>query len=198
MRAPRTASPWVLLLTALLVAPACSLGSAYERAREHWTDREDAWEDFESRLFVKATYKTTDFREEYAKAYAEVFALDAGRLAALQEAERAEGARYHVVMVAMFTHEIDWDDLRPRKGIWEVRLENEEGRFLLPARVKRLDIRNPTWQRLYPYIGEHDSFWELRFERPPEGEPDLAGPGELLRLVIAGAPATVRMEWRLP
>ena len=100
-------------------------------------------------------------------------------------------------MVAMFTHDINWDNLDPRRGVWEVRLENDDGRFVLPSKVKRLDVTNPTWKRLFPYIGEHDSFWEVRFPKAA-GEEPLATSGRDVHLVISGAPARARVTWTMP
>lgn len=183
---------------AAILLTGCGPGlPSYIRARDHWTEHENIYEDFESRLFLKATYKTEDFRREYVKEYADVFQLDDARQAALLESELAEASEVHVVMVAMFTHDINWDDLDPRRGIWEVRLEGEDGRFVLPADVNRLDVTNPTWKRLFPYIGDHDSFWEVKFPKSPDDAP-LAASGQALHLVIAGAPARARVSWTLP
>jgi hypothetical protein len=187
-----------VLLTAALLASCSATLPAFVEARDDWTQSDRIWEDFESRIFVDATMKTEAFRREYVAEYTRLFSLTKGQSATMLEAELAEAKDQHVVMAAIFFAEIDWEKLDPRHGIWDVRLQNDEGAWLRPTGIERLDTDNPTWKRLYPYIDAHDAFFELRFDRTLDDGRELAASGQPLHLVIAGAPAQVKLTWTAP
>jgi len=189
----------VCALLAVTLFAACSAAiPAYVDSRDDWTRQSEIWEDFQGRLFVDATLKTEDFRRQYVREYARLFALTPDQIATLLSAELAEDKDQHVVMAAIFFAKSDWDQLDPRHGIWDVRLQNDAGAWLRPTGIKRLDTDNPTWERLYPYIDPHDVFFELRFDRNLEDGTPLAAAGQPLHLVIAGAPAQVKLTWPAP
>lgn len=168
----------------------------YDDARDEWTRSQETYESFESRLFIDATLKTGPFIERYVDAYARIFDLTEAQRAALADSEYQEARTGWTVVAAVFTHDPDWDDLDPDAGIWSIYLENAAGERLQVGEVDELDDDNPTWVRLFPYVGYHDTLYELRFPRP-EGT-SFAGPGDRIALVITGAPARVRLEWTLP
>lgn len=192
-----------LLLSATL---ACALETAcamtvpsYEDARDDWTESDEVYEAFVGQIFIHATLKTEAFRREYVKEYARIFSLNAEQQAALLEAEmRAAGEGRIAVVVALYTREVNWDDLRPDRGIWAVKLVGPEG-VETPVReaIKR-DLRNPTWRALYPATDYHYSLWELTFDAElPDGR-SVGRAGEPLELVISGAPGQARVSWTLP
>lgn len=182
-----------LLVTLSLVAGCAGEFRNYEKSRRRWTKRVETYESFESRLFVRATLKTADFRAAYADGYGQIFALDKASRAALLKAELAEDATEYVVIVASFANSLDWEDIDPKAGIWDVRLENDAGRALRPTKMKRLDESNPTWKRLFSYLEFHDRLYEVHFAKDPAAP--LVTPGEPVHLVIAGAPALVKLTW---
>ncbi len=180
-----------------LAIGACA-GSPYRTVLSEWTRSDEVYEDLASRAFVHATLKTAPFREAYADEYARLFALDGPEREALREAERADDLDALVVVAAFYTPAQQWNDLDPRAGLWDVRLEGPEGRRLRPVRVRRLEEHNPIWRAMYPYFAPQLTLYELRFDRlAADGQP-VARPGEPLALVIAGAPAQIRLDWTLP
>ena len=187
----------LLALTALVTGCSATI-PAYVDARESWTRSEEVWEDFESRLFVDATLKNEAFRRQYVKEYTRLFALTDDQTKAMLEAELDDEKSHHVVMAAIFVAKADWEKLHPKHGIWDVRLQNDEGKWLRPTAIKKLDTDNPTWKRLFPYIDPHDKFFELRFDRVLDDGTPLVASGQPLHLIIAGAPAQVKLTWRVP
>jgi hypothetical protein len=190
----------VALLLGLALMAGCgrSLPQAYETALEDWTREQRSWENMESRIHVRATLKTASFRAAYVVAYADLFDLDASARSELMSAEEAEGARDYVILVALYTPEPSWSRLSPQYGVWEVRLQSESGRVERPRAVRNLNTNNPTWKRLLPKLSPHESLFALHFSRTNEEGLPLATPGETVELVIAGAPAKVRLSWKLP
>ncbi len=192
------------LVVALLAGCGVALQSidgpveSYTETRKVWTRHVETYEDMESRLFVYATLKTEPFRRAWVLEYARIFALPDSQREQLLATELAELEEAWVVMIATATHEPSWNRLDPRDGIWDLRLEDDAGRFVRPTLVDRKRSSNPTWRQLYPYMGDQYTLWEVRFPRVlPTGEP-LAASGQAVHLIVAGAPAQVKMSWKLP
>jgi hypothetical protein len=193
----RGLAKWAAWLVALTLLGGCASNfREYEKTRRRWTKRVETYEHFESRLFVRATLKTEDFRRAYVDAYGTIFALAEPARRDLLEVELAEDAQSYVLIVASFANALEWEDIDPKAGIWDVRLENDAGRALRPTKMTRLDESNPTWKRLFPYLEFHDRLYEVRFPKDPAAP--MAKPGERLHLIIAGAPAQVKLTWDLP
>ncbi|MFT7581927.1 MAG: hypothetical protein ACI9MR_003608 [Myxococcota bacterium] len=189
----------VLVMASLLTATGfTACGSAYHDVQEDWTRHEEAYEAFGSRAFVWATLKTKPFRHAFIEEYSRLFALTPDQKAALVEAELAEHKVTLVAIVALFTPDVGWNDLSPASGFWEVRLERTPTSYSHPRNVRRLLRSDPTWKRMYPYATSHYTLYELQFDREGvDGQP-VAVPGQALHLVVAGAPAKIRMSWTMP
>ena len=172
--------------------------SHYEQVRDTWTRERHGYQDVSARAFATVTLKVEPFRRAYVDEYARLFSLTAEQREALLESELDEDKKDLVTIVSFYTPKPSWNDLNPARGIWEVRLESARGDYVAPYRVTRLDKRNPTWAALYPFVDPYHVLYELRFERQlPDGRP-IAGPGDELRLVIAGAPTQLELSWVLP
>jgi hypothetical protein len=187
-----------LALAAAALAAGCSGPTAYEETLADWTREVETYEDFESRVFVRATLQVEPFRRAWARRYAELFELAGDQASRLAEAQSAEAAVRHVVFLAFFASRPEWDDLEPRRGLWNVMLEGPSGARVPASTVRRLDRRDPAWERLFPFVAHHDSLWEIAFDRSALDGTPIAGPGDEVALVIAGAPARLRLAWTLP
>lgn len=190
----------VLLIGALLAAPTgCgSASDAYYDTQADWTRHEESYSSFGSRAFVWATLKSEPFRRALIDEYSRLFALTPDQRAALLEAELAEHDKHVVAIVALFTPDVGWNDLSPASGFWEVRLERSATTYAHPRKVRRLLRSDPTWKAMYPYATPHYTLYELQFDREAvDGEP-IAVSGQPLHLVVAGAPAKIRMSWTIP
>ncbi len=190
----------LIALLACVTVAGCgrALPEAYETALEDWTREARSWENMESRVHVRATLKTQAFREAYVDAYADIFDLDAAGRDELMAVEEAEASRDYVLLVTLYTPETSWSRLSPQYGVWEVRLQSQSGRAERPRAVRALNTNNPTWKRLLPHLSPHESLFALHFSRTNEEGLPLAVPGDKIELVIAGAPAKVRLAWKLP
>lgn len=171
---------------------------AYVDARDDWSRSKIAWNGFVANATVHATLKAPAFREAYVKEYGRLFALTERQTARLRAAELEEAKTGYVIVVAFHTNELHWNTLHPRDGVWAVKLENAANNYVNASKVVRLDPMNPTWSKLYPYLGDQFSFWELTFPLKTAEGKALAATGELLELVVAGAPAQVRLKWKAP
>ena len=186
------------LVVSCVLTSCSSVLPAYTDARDDWTRDAKVWEDFESRLFMDATLKTESFRREYVREYARLFSMTAAQTEAMLEAELADESKYHVVVAAIFVAEREWAELDPRDGIWDVRLQDDQERWVRPLQITRIDTDNPLWRRMYPYIDRHDHFFELRFPKTLDDGTPVAQSGQNVHLIVAGAPAQVKLSWPAP
>ncbi len=185
-----------LLAGLLSLAMGCAGAPYYDTQRE-WTRRHEAYGVFETQAYVRATLKSEPFRRAYVRHYTNLFALTQDQAAALLELELDEHAQSHVVVCAFYTPDVGANDLNPNRGFWEVRLEGPRGDYVHPHQVTRLKQRDPTFAAMYPYVSQQFTLYELRFDRQTIEGRELAKVGERIDLVIAGAPARIRMGWTL-
>jgi len=197
---PRWQRPLLALLAAVvLVTGGCPATLAeYVDQRDKWTRSKTHWDGFVANATVHVTLKSVEFREAYVKEYARLFALTARQQQRLLAAELDEAKNNYVFVLAFHTNQLEWNRLHPRSGVWAVRLENKKNDYVKPARVKRLDELNPTWTELYPYLGDQFTFWEFTFPRWTQEGDKLAVSGDILELIVAGAPAQIRLKWQAP
>ncbi|MEC9072997.1 MAG: hypothetical protein VX938_11475, partial [Myxococcota bacterium] len=88
---------------ALLSGCAGGLPEVFVEERDSWTRETKIYDGFDSKLQVRATLKTESFRRAYSQAYAEIYDLDPGSAARLQEIETADAQRSIVILAAVYT-----------------------------------------------------------------------------------------------
>ena len=170
----------------------------YSSARDRWTESQSVYRQIELQAQVHATFKTALFRRQYVREFARLFALRARQRQALLKQELAEAATRYVFVVILSTKKLSWNNLDREAKIWRVQLANRKGKAVAPTSVRELDRDNPTWQVLFPKIGTQYRIWELKFPRTsPDGQP-LVSSGQHLDLIIAGAPAQMKLTWKAP
>ncbi len=180
-----------------LTLGACA-SSPWERAVDAWSRSERAYVDFETRAILHATLKSAPLRAAWVDAYARVFALTPAQRTQLAAAEEEAAAGRVTVLAGFYTAEPRWNSLNPADGLWEVRLETDRGETAHPVSVRRLDISNPVWATLLPWVDAFSQLYELQFDAATLGPGDHDRVERPLALVVAGAPARLRLLWRRP
>ena len=107
------------------------------------------------------------------------------------ERERAEAAQFEEFLVTFYTSEHGANDLDSANSVWRVELEVPEEIELSPVRIEALRV-DATLQLLYPYIGNFDTVYRLRFPHYA-GEQPLAEVPFVLR--IAGALGRIELSF---
>ena len=159
----------------------------YARALEQWTRYQERYKQFESRLFVRATYFSPSFASAYGAFEANRLALPnarrAQRLAELDNSARTT-ARF---FLSVATHEPLWNDLDRESGSFRVVLVEGDDE-ISPVRVKRLSQDALADARMFfTYVGPLDTGYWVEFTRP-------ANP-KRVHLRLAGPPAVVDLAW---
>ena len=159
----------------------------YTRAVEQWTRHEERYKQFESRLFVRATYFSPSFASAYAAYEAKRLALPRARqterLAELNRSARTT-ARF---FLSVATHEPLWNDLDRKGGSFRVVLIEGDDE-ISPVRIERLSQDELADARFFfGYAGPLDTGYWVEFPRP-------ANP-KRVHLRLAGPPAVLDLTW---
>ena len=164
---------------------------AWAEARDRATRTAKLYDVLDDVAFATATYQSPAVRAARVERIAEwKGSLPAERQADLDR-ERAEAAQGEEFLLALFTDDRRANDLMSEKSTWRVALIVKGDEQALPARIS-LVRRDPTLQRLYPYLTEFDTIYRVRFPRFP-GEKPLA---ELpFRLVLSGALGRLELDF---
>jgi len=170
----------------------------YRDARSKWTESQSVYHELELQAHAFATFKTKEFRRQYVREFGRLFALRARQRQALLAQELAEEKKRYVFIVILNTKVPGWNDLKRTGKVWRVHLANRKGDSVSPASIRQLDSRNPTWSALFPRLDPLYRIWELKFPRVTDTGKPLVNRGQHLDLIIAGAPATLKLSWRQP
>ncbi|HZY03608.1 MAG TPA: hypothetical protein VFF02_08910, partial [Anaeromyxobacteraceae bacterium] len=109
-------------------------------------------------------------------------------------AERAEGERWEEFLIAFYTNDRQANDLASTQSVWRLALAVDGGEFLPTARpeIVRSDA---TVTGLYPYVGQFDVVYRVRFPRWNGERPLHHIP---FTLVVASALAKVELRFDAP
>lgn len=156
---------------------------AWAEARDRATRTAKLYDVLDDVAFATATYQSPAVRAARVDRMAEwKGSLPAERQAALDR-EKAEAAEGEEFLLAFFTDERRANDLASEKSTWRVALVVNGSEQALPVKVSMVR-RDPTLQKLYPYLTEFDTLYRVRFPRFPGAKPLAELP---FTLRIAGA-----------
>ncbi|HET8725626.1 MAG TPA: hypothetical protein VFM53_15620 [Anaeromyxobacteraceae bacterium] len=188
-----TARPLLAALGLALALPSCvyvkdapvpgASEGAWAEARDRATRTAKLYDVLDDVAFATATYQSPTVRAARVDRMAEwKGSLPAERQAALDR-EKAEAADGEEFLLAFFTDDRRANDLVSDKSTWRVALVVNGAEQALPVKIS-LVRRDPTLQKLYPFVTDFDTVYKVRFPRFP-GEKPLAALPFTLR--ISGA-----------
>lgn len=194
----RAASLLAAVLAALLAGcvhvtnpfPARPEEGEWGRVRARWTRHGELYDRLDTRAFANAVYLAPEARQARAGRIAGWRALTVAEREAQLATERTEGEAYDDFIVTLFTPERSENDLAEKKSIWRVALVLPDGE-VLPDKVEEVQI-DPQVRALYPFVGDFDTVYRLRFVRFPERPPLETRP---FTLRIAGPSGRLDLAW---
>jgi len=126
--------------------------------------RASIYDGFQSRAFFKVIYRSSEVREKYVEAIAEMESLTETEKEALKKKEMEEVTKYFDFCVVLSTTEYKVNDLDSKKSIWKVFLESTDGHRQYPIEIKEIKA-DPKIKLLYPGVSRFGKFYHIRFER---------------------------------
>ena len=173
----------------------------YDEALDDWTRRSVQYENFESRIFAVATYRSWPFRQAQIARRIEKERLPGADAAALRASEQRGLREGHDFFLAVHTHEWSWNHLERTEGdsaIWQLRLINDKGAAIGPESVERIGLRDPRYSALYPFYEEFYVGYLVRFPRRLTDGRELIMPNTRRFTVrISGAQGAVDLTWEV-
>ena len=176
----------------------------YSAVLQEWTRDGEAYLALGGRLFVSATWLSPAFlqaqvaaragNEDFSAAEADAAQRDV--LTALNEV---------VFVIGVNTPEWGWNHLEAPEdtAVFRLRLRHFRGQGrdaplieVAPLRVERLESK-PKFALLYPFITPLHIGYRVVFPENVSGVSVVPGPGGLLRLVVAGPPGSVALDWAI-
>jgi hypothetical protein len=143
---------------------------AWPEARDHETRFADIYDGFEHRADLWTIRLTPKVREERARRIAAWLSWTPAELEEKLAAERAEVAKWDDFIVFLYTSKPRWNDLDATDSIW--RLEFDLGGGEVVAAQAQAQVRNATFEALFPMGGAFDTAYRLRFARTDDGTGD--------------------------
>lgn len=159
--------------------------------RDRFTRSTKVYDLLDDRAFATATYQPLALRDAAVDRVAAWRAYSEQQKSAALAQEQAEAAAEEDFLLAFYTGERNDNDLDSPKTIWRVALVVGELE-IAPARIELVRV-DTTLRTLYPYIGEFDRLYRIRFPAWKGPQPLTENPFTLL---VAGAPGRVKLTWK--
>jgi hypothetical protein len=176
--------------------PVASAEKEYERTLERYTDHEEIYDLFNTRLFTAITYQSWPFREARVQRLA-IFQVQPKELVERNlAAERAAFESFHEFFFGVHAASYRFDDFDRRNSIWRIALVTEAGETT-PISVERIGRSDLNLRAIYPYLDEFWVAYRIRFARiTPTGAPVIP-PGSG-RFMLRLASTLGRAEFHFP
>jgi hypothetical protein len=163
--------------------------------RDRFTRGGKAYDRLDEKVFATATYQAPSVREARVERLAEWKAMTAEERERLMAAERADGERWEEFLLAFYTNDRNSNDLASTRSVWRLALVVDGGGDVLPAGRPEIVRSDATVTGLYPYVGQFDIVYRVRFPRWKGERPLHEGP---FALVVAGAPGKLELRFDQP
>lgn len=194
-----------LQLTAVLFLVSCATQKVtkpaeigYRSVLQKWTRDGKVYSDFETKLLVKATFKTEEFRESYVREYSAVYMLDTDKAEKLAKDEIEVPRGYHEFFISIHTPIHEWSDLERKEPIWALYLVNDMGERVSPLEIKKLRERGPNITRFFPYFDDWSVGYSVKFPLNLVDQRQLiTSDTKYVKFVMTGPPGRGELVWEL-
>lgn len=161
--------------------------------RDRWTRSKKLYDRLDDIAFATATYQSLPVRLARVDRLAVWKGMTAEERAALEGQERADAAQFEDFFLDFYTFDRRANDLDLPGSTWRVALRVGDGQ-VLPSAISLVPAE-PTVAVLYPYVGNFDTLYRVRFPAW-RGERPLAE--TTFRLEISGALGRIDLDFAPP
>lgn len=172
--------------------------AAYRRTLRSWTKELRLYDRFETKLLMRAVFKSQRFREGWSHEYARRNILPSETYALLRERQMDDAARFHEVLFAAWAGDSRGGHFIGDDAPWTIRLVGDDDRTVAPLILERIKRPSTELLTLFPFITPHDRIFVAKFPVLGEdGTPLIGQTSERLTLQVAGVLARGEMVWPL-
>lgn len=144
-----------------------ALESAYQQTLERATRSQGIYDNFDTKLFVYATFESSPFMEARVKRFARFRSMPSDEESAGMEAERQRLKDVTEFHLAVHANDPKMDDFDRPGSMWRLALV-ANGKELAPESIERVGRTTTDQRSLYSYM---ESFWVGYRVRFPKAEP---------------------------
>lgn len=170
-------------------------GEDYFRVLDRWSRGDKVYVGLESRLYVNATYKTPEFRKAYIERYARSYELSPDQEKALMERETEQGQAYNEFFFTAFTPEEALNDFDRKDSVWQLYIEDAEGRRAKPLSITAIDNPEPVVREFFPYFDLWSRAYTIRFPKYADSGEEISPEKGPVKLIVTGVMGKGELEW---
>ncbi|RKH40526.1 hypothetical protein [Corallococcus llansteffanensis] len=161
--------------------------AAYMAVLDRYSDRQEIYDGFDTRIFAGATIQTPAFRDARVRRRALFQTLPAVKVEALLAEEQAEAAKFHEFFLGVHVNDFRYDDFAHKKSIWRIALVTPAGE-VTPVEIRRIGRVDLNVQAYYPYTSLFWVGYRVRFPLTfTSGEPVIPEGTEQVMLRVASS-----------
>jgi hypothetical protein len=172
--------------------------ATYARTLRVWTKELRLYDRFETKLLMRAVFKSERFRTAWSHEYARRNILPSESYALLREREKDDAARFHEILFAAWAGDSKSGHFIGDDAPWTIRLVGDDGRTVSPLLLNRIKRPSTELLTLFPFITPHDRIFVAKFPvLADDGTPLISEQSRALTLQVAGVLARGEMIWPL-
>lgn len=171
----------------------------YLECLELWSRAQTVYSEFETMVYIKATYKGPEFTKSYMKEYARIYHLDDAEQRKREEATAEFSSQYMEFFFYAYTPEKESNDFDKVRSVWSVYLVDEEGKRFSPLELRKIEKVTPLITSFYPYVNQYYGMcYTVKFPALSTGSSHMeTGQKRRIKLVFTSVLAKVVLEWIL-
>lgn len=127
----------------------------YQRMLKKHTRFASVLREFQTNLRIYVTFRSPSFEAAYRSQHEKLFSI---KLAPATQPTKKE----FVFMLAAATYDYSWNDFDAKNSQWQLTLENEHGKYIIPTSIKKIRITE-TERAFYPHLKMFYQLYEVRF-----------------------------------
>jgi len=192
---------WGVLLILLMICLSCSevkeyvniakdehISKEYIAALDTWTRDKTVYAQFETRVRIAATYKSTEFKDAYLTEFSRVYLLTDSEIKVRRAGLVEVASDFEEFLFYAYIPEKDANDFAKPRSIWKVFLVDSEGKRYYPIELRHIEKITPVIEEFFPYVKRHyGKFYSVKFA-------PFDTPGKL-NLIFTSTAGKVELTW---
>ena len=161
--------------------------AAYQQTLARFSDHQELYSGFDTKMFAEATYQSPAFREARVKRQARFQEWPPAKLQQALLDEQTAAKQSIEFFFGAFVNDYHFDDFDRSNSVWRIALVTPEGQ-VGPLEVKRVGRADENMRAYYPYMSDFWVAYRIRFPlRFPNGQPVIPEGLKKLRLRVASS-----------
>jgi hypothetical protein len=190
-----------LLFFLSVVASGCGAvkgpsGEDYFKVLDRWSRGQKVYQGLETRLYINATYKTSEFRQAYIERYSTSYELGPDQAKALMERETEQAEAFNEFFFTAYTPDVALNDFDLKESVWLLYIEDSAGNRAKPISVTAVDGSEPVIREFFPYFDLWSKAYTVKFPKYAESGGEINPEKGPVKLIVTGVMGKGELEWR--